>query len=50
MGANILVVVGIILLLFGGRKLPQLMGIGKGTNEFNQAENDLHKDGKNNAE
>ena len=36
--AELLIIAVIILLLFGGRKLPELMrGIGKGVREFNAA-------------
>lgn len=49
MGADILVIVGIILLLFGGRKLPQLLGIGKEGGKFNQARNGLRQRRKNHA-
>ncbi len=32
---EILIIVAVILLLFGGRKIPELMrGLGKGMNEF----------------
>ena len=35
---KILIIVGVILLLFGGKKLPELMhGLGKGINEFKRA-------------
>jgi sec-independent protein translocase protein TatA len=35
---EILLIFGAILLLFGGRKIPELMrGIGKGVREFNDA-------------
>jgi sec-independent protein translocase protein TatA len=37
-GAEIFIILGIILLLFGGRKIPELMrGLGKGIKEFNDA-------------
>ena len=37
-GWEVLVIVFAILLLFGGRKIPELMrGIGKGVREFNTA-------------
>ena len=33
-----LIILGVALLLFGGRKIPELMrGIGKGIREFNDA-------------
>ena len=35
---EILMIVGIILLLFGAKKIPELMrGVGKGVREFNDA-------------
>lgn len=35
---EILIIAIIILLLFGGRKIPELMrGLGKGVREFNEA-------------
>ena len=37
-GAELLVIAVIILLLFGGKKIPELMkGLGKGIREFNSA-------------
>jgi sec-independent protein translocase protein TatA len=37
-GMELFVIVFIILLLFGGRKIPELMrGLGKGIREFNSA-------------
>ena len=34
-----------VLLLFGGKKIPELMrGIGKGIAEFNQAKNSVQKE------
>ncbi len=42
---EIIVIAAIVLLLFGGKKLPELMrGIGKGIKEFKQGVNDLKKD------
>ncbi len=35
---ELLVIVAIVLLLFGGKKIPELMrGLGKGMNEFKKA-------------
>ncbi len=35
----------VILLLFGGKKIPELMkGIGKGMKEFKNAKNDVSKE------
>ena len=37
-GSEIFVILGIVLLLFGGKKIPELMrGDGKGIREFNNA-------------
>jgi len=46
---EIIVIALIVLLLFGGKKIPELMrGIGKGVKNFkdglNEVENDLKKD------
>lgn len=49
---EILVIALIVLLLFGGKKIPELMsGIGKGVREFRKAANgELDKDNKDNNE
>lgn len=53
-GPEMLVVLFAILLLFGGKKIPELMrGIGKGIREFNAARSSLEselKDGMREAE
>ncbi|MEM9886795.1 MAG: twin-arginine translocase TatA/TatE family subunit [Bacteroidota bacterium] len=37
-GPEIFVILGVVLLLFGGKKIPELMrGVGKGIREFNNA-------------
>ncbi len=37
-GSEILLIFGAVLLLFGGKKIPELMrGVGKGIREFNNA-------------
>ena len=42
---EILLIVGLILLLFGGKKIPELMrGLGKGINEFKNASTGTEKD------
>jgi sec-independent protein translocase protein TatA len=43
MGAGELILIGlVILLLFGGRKLPELMrGLGKGIKEFKDAQKEI---------
>lgn len=39
---EILIVAAIVLLFFGGRKLPEVMrGLGKGVREFSKAKSDL---------
>jgi sec-independent protein translocase protein TatA len=41
-GPELIVVAIILLLLFGGKKIPQLMkGIGQGINEFKKAKEDI---------
>ena len=41
-GPEMIVVALIILLLFGGKKVPELMkGLGKGIKEFNSAKNSI---------
>jgi len=41
-GQEILIVAAIVLLLFGGRKIPEVMrGLGKGVREFRKAKSDL---------
>lgn len=53
-GPEMLVIFFAILLLFGGKKIPELMrGIGKGIKEFNSARSTLEtelKDGMREAE
>lgn len=45
LGPEMLVIFFAILLLFGGRKIPELMrGIGKGIREFNTARNSLESE------
>ena len=37
-GWEILIILGVVLLFFGGRKIPELMrGLGKGVKEFKDA-------------
>lgn len=54
LGPEMLVIFFAILLLFGGKKIPELMkGIGKGIKEFNSARSTLEselKDGMKEAE
>ena len=47
LGPEMIVVFFAILLLFGGKKIPELMrGIGKGIREFNTARNSLENEFK----
>lgn len=47
-GQEIFVILLIVLILFGGKKIPELMrGMGKGLGEFNKAKKDV-EDGVNN--
>ena len=42
---EILLILLVVLLLFGGRKIPELMrGLGKGIREFNDAKNNVRKE------
>jgi sec-independent protein translocase protein TatA len=51
-GQEILLILIVVLVLFGGKKIPELMrGLGRGVSEFKKAKNevfdevdDLHKD------
>ena len=51
---ELIIIMVIILLMFGGKKIPELMrGMGKGIREFNNAKNNLEselKDGMREAE
>ncbi|MCK5846742.1 MAG: twin-arginine translocase TatA/TatE family subunit [Bacteroidales bacterium] len=48
-GPEIIVVLVLVVLLFGGKKIPELMrGLGKGMKEFKDATNDI-KEGINNT-
>jgi len=41
-GAELWFILAIVVLLFGGKKIPELMrGVGKGIREFNAAKNNL---------
>ncbi len=41
-GGEVILIVFVVILLFGGRKIPELMrGIGKGIREFNTAKDSL---------
>ncbi|OIP82788.1 MAG: Sec-independent protein translocase TatA [Porphyromonadaceae bacterium CG2_30_38_12] len=42
---EILLIALVVLLLFGGKKIPELMrGLGKGVNEFKKGMNDIEKE------
>jgi len=44
-GQEIIVVAALVLLLFGGKKLPELMrGLGKGIREFKNATNSIKEE------
>ncbi|MCH5596654.1 Sec-independent protein translocase subunit TatA/TatB [Niabella ginsengisoli] len=45
LGTNeIIIIMVIVLLMFGGRKIPELMrGLGKGVREFNDAKDNVKK-------
>ena len=48
---QIVILVLVILLLFGGRKIPELMrGIGQGMKEFKKATSDEEKDSEKKSE
>lgn len=51
-GQEILFILIIVLVLFGGRKIPELMrGLGRGIGEFNKAKNGVwDTDDKNNTD
>lgn len=45
LGPEMLLVFFVILLLFGGKKIPELMrGLGKGVSEFNNARDSVTKE------
>ncbi len=45
--AEILIIAFVVLLLFGGRKIPELMrGIGKGVSSFRQGMNEIQDEMK----
>ncbi len=44
-GTELIVILFVVLLLFGGRKIPELMrGLGKGIREFNSARATVEKE------
>lgn len=47
---EILIILIIVLLLFGGKKIPELMrGLGKGVREFNDAKDNVRREIESNA-
>lgn len=50
-GQEILIILLIVLVLFGGRKIPELMkGLGKGVREYKKAMNNVEDDVNGNPE
>jgi sec-independent protein translocase protein TatA len=48
-GWELIVIILIVVLLFGGRKIPELMkGLGQGLKEFKKAKNEVDEDSKKN--
>ena len=46
-GTELVIILALVILLFGGRKIPELIkGIGKGIREFKDAKNDKKEDTK----
>lgn len=44
-GPEVLIIVFVILLLFGGKKIPELMrGLGKGVNSFKKGMNEVEEE------
>ena len=44
-GMEVIVILAVVLLLFGGKKIPELMrGVGKGIREFNTARASLKEE------
>ena len=44
-GCELLIILVVVLLLFGGRKIPELMrGLGRGIREFNDAKTNVTKE------
>jgi len=44
-GTELVIIVFVVLLLFGGKKIPELMrGLGKGIREFNDAKDTIKKE------
>ncbi|GIV31831.1 MAG: Sec-independent protein translocase protein TatA [Saprospiraceae bacterium] len=44
-GGELIIILFVVLLLFGGKKIPELMrGLGKGIREFNNARNAVEEE------
>ena len=44
-GMEWVLIAAVVLLLFGGKKIPELMkGLGKGISEFKKGKNEINKD------
>jgi sec-independent protein translocase protein TatA len=44
-GSHIILIAGVVLLLFGGKKIPELMrGLGKGIREFKDAKDNVARE------
>lgn len=44
-GPELLLIIAVVVLLFGGKKIPELMrGIGQGVREFNDAKTNVKKE------
>jgi len=44
-GSEMILIVAVVLLIFGGRKIPELMrGLGKGIREFKEAKNSVNSE------
>lgn len=44
-GTELLIIAIVVLLLFGGKKIPELMrGLGKGISEFKKGKDEINKD------
>lgn len=44
-GYEVVIILAVVLLLFGGRKIPELMrGLGKGMKEFKNATSDIKEE------
>jgi sec-independent protein translocase protein TatA len=44
-GSEWILIIAVVLLMFGGRKIPELMrGLGRGIREFNDAKNNVKQE------